>query len=151
MFRLDVFERNNRLYVVPIYVVDLVDRKQFKDIPQPYEYENKSIIVIDESFQFRFSLYKDDYIKIVSGKEFIEGYLNQYNAQTGQLYIGSVDNSAAYKISTSTFIQGEKILIKNDNNEYVGKIGCFSEELQKVSIENLPFKYELDGVLKKNI
>lgn len=150
MFRLDVFEKNSRYYVVPIYVVDLIDHKQFKDIPQPFEYVNESIIAIDESFQFRFSLYKDDYIQITSGGETYMGYLNQYNAQSGQFYIGSVDNSEIYRINTSTFTIGEHILIRKEEKEYVGKIGEFDKETQTVSIEELPFEYELTGILKKN-
>lgn len=99
----------------------MVNCKEFIDAPQPYEYVNGSFIKIDESFNFMFSLYKDDYVEITSKDECIKGYVNQYNAQSGQLYIGSVDNSPIFRIKTSTFLRDDNILLKIGDQEYIGK------------------------------
>ena len=135
MFRLDVFQKEGRLYIVPIYVVDLVSGKQFVDAPQPNEYSDDCLVTINADFNFKFSLYKDDYVEINSGDEHIKGYVNQYNAQSGQLYIGSTDNSRLYKIKTSTFEQGDHIILEINGEERIGEIGAFDAENQKIIIE----------------
>lgn len=150
MFRLDVFREENHFYIVPIYVVDLVDCKEFIDAPQPYEYVNGSFIKIDESFNFMFSLYKDDYVEITSKDECIKGYVNQYNAQSGQLYIGSVDNSPIFRIKTSTFLRDDNILLKIGDQEYIGKIGKFDNEKKQVVINGLKNNFMINALVKLN-
>ena len=150
MFRLDVFRKENHFYIVPIYVVDLVNCKEFTDAPQPYEYINGSFIKIDESFNFMFSLYKDDYVEITSKDECIKGYVNQYNAQSGQLYIGSVDNSPIFRIKTSTFLRDDNILLKIGDQEYIGKIGKFDNEKKQVVINGLKNNFMINALVKLN-
>ena len=150
MFRLDVFRKENHFYIVPIYVVDLVNCKEFIDAPQPYEYVNGSFIKIDESFNFMFSLYKDDYVEITSKDECIKGYVNQYNAQSGQLYIGSVDNSPIFRIKTSTFLRDDNILLKIGDQEYIGKIGKFDNEKKQVVINGLKNNFMINALVKLN-
>ena len=150
MFRLDVFQKEGRLYIVPIYVVDLVSGKQFVDAPQPNEYSDDCLVTINADFNFKFSLYKDDYVEINSGDEHIKGYVNQYNAQSGQLYIGSTDNSRLYKIKTSTFEQGDHIILEINGEERIGEIGAFDAENQKIIIEGMGISYAIDGVVKVN-
>ena len=92
MFRYDVFEKECSFFIVPIYVADTVN-KDFVDVAQPGN------IIIDESFKFRFSLYKDDLIEITQeGGTKYEGYISQYNAQSGQFHIESVDRSRIFTI-----------------------------------------------------
>lgn len=150
MFRLDVFRKENHFYIVPIYVVDLVNCKEFIDAPQPYEYVDGSFIKIDESFNFMFSLYKDDYVEITSKDECIKGYVNQYNAQSGQLYIGSVDNSPVFRIKTSTFLRDDNILLKIGDQEYIGKIGKFDNEKKQVVINGLKNNFMINALVKLN-
>ena len=61
MFRLDVFKKKDVCMIVPIYVVDLVSGKQFVDAPQPNEYSDDCLVTINADFNFKFSLYKNDY------------------------------------------------------------------------------------------
>ncbi len=97
MFRCDVYKTNTGYKIVPIYVVDLVN-KEFKHYIQPYEEIDGNKIEAQEA-DFFCSLYKDDYIEIYVDKdEKYGGYFNQYNAQSGQIYLGSVDNASVYKI-----------------------------------------------------
>lgn len=150
MFRLDVFMKDEKYFIVPIYVVDLVNYKNFVDAPQPYGYSDGQLITIDEHFKFMFSLYKDDYVEIRSDDGVIKGYVNQYNAQSGQLYIGSADNSHIFKINTSTFVKGDRILLKKGDQFLVGKIGEYNKDTQQIEVMCGEEKYLIDAVVKLN-
>ena len=97
-----------------------------------------------------FSLYKDDYVEITSKDECIKGYVNQYNAQSGQLYIGSVDNSPIFRIKTSTFLRDDNILLKIGDQEYIGKIGKFDYEKKQVVINGLKNNFMINALVKLN-
>ena len=63
MVRVDVFERNKQFYLVPIYVSDFVK----KQLPNKAIVQNKKEtewIEMDENYEFKFSLYPNDLIKI---------------------------------------------------------------------------------------
>ena len=149
MFRLDVFEKDNKYYIVPIYIIDLIS-KTYKDIPQPIEYQNGYPIEIDESFTFIFSLHKDDFIEVKTKDETIKGYLNQYNAQSGQLYIGSSDNSCIYKINTSTVVEGDSVIIEVEEKEIKGVVEGYDEVNKKILLKSEDNDYYLDASLKLN-
>lgn len=148
MFRLDVFKKDNQYYIVPIYVVDLVKKDGFQDAPQPYKYVDGKLVLIDETYQFIFSLFKDDYVEVFSKGEVFKGYINQFSAQTGQLYLGSVDNSACYKINTSTFDIGDKILLPNQEQDCVAAVKSFDKMKQKMIVSCNREDVELDATMK---
>ncbi len=160
MFRLDVFRKEKSFYIVPIYTADLVSKEKFEDAPQPYVtiynqnnepvYDQNNRLVhalIDESYKFMFSLYKDDYVSLDSAEETIKGYVNQYNAQSGQLYIGSVDNSALYRINTSTFKIDDKILLKE---KCVGVVEGFDEKNLQMLVRCADGIVRVGAEIKKN-
>lgn len=148
MFRLDVFKKDNQYFIVPIYVVDLIDKASFHDAPQPYKYVNGKLVLIDETYQFMFCLFKDDYVEVVTDKEVFKGYINQYSAQTGQLYLGSVDNSACYQINTSTFVAGDKILLPNQDHDCIATVLLFDKMKQKMIVSCNGVNVELDATMK---
>ncbi len=150
MFRLDVFKKDNQYYIVPIYVVDLVKKDGFQDAPQPYKYVDGKLVLIDETYQFTFSLFKDDYVEVFTEGEVFKGYINQYSAQTGQLYLGSVDNSTCYKIKTDTFIVDDKILLPNQEHDCVATVKLFDKMKQKMIVACNGKDLELDASLKLN-
>lgn len=130
MFRCDVYKTNTDYKIVPIYVADLVN-KEFKHYIQPYEEIDGNKIEAQEA-DFFCSLYKDDYIEIYVDKdEKYEGYFNQYNAQSGQIYLGSVDNAAIYKIRDKKDARGYHL----DNEKKVSLSKCV--KLQKYIISPL--------------
>lgn len=151
MFRLDVFKKEGHFYIVPIYTSDLVLKNKFEDAPQPYILQKidgkETHAVIDESYQFMFSLYKDDYISLNYEGGSISGYLNQYNTQRGQLYIGSMDNGDIYQLNTSTFTLGDKILLQNGEK---GIVQRFDETRKKMLVLCDKETIELDGEAKKD-
>ena len=61
MVRVDVFEKDKKFYLVPIYVSDFVK----KQLPNEAIVANKKEwIEMDENYEFKFSLYPNDLIKI---------------------------------------------------------------------------------------
>lgn len=130
MFRCDVYRTSTGYKFVPIYVVDLVNKK-FKHYFQPYEEIDGCKIEANEN-DFLFSLYKDDYIEIyLNGDEVYVGYFNQYNAQSGQIYLGAVDNASIYKIRDKKAIDGYHL----DNEKKISLSKCV--KLQKFVISPL--------------
>jgi len=89
MVRVDVFIKDKRYYLIPLYVADTVK----KDLPnraivanEPYD----KWISLDETYQFLFSFYSNDYVKIkLKDKELIQGY-----------YVGTDIGRASIEIKT---------------------------------------------------
>lgn len=60
MYRVDVFEKNGKFYLCPVYMSD-VYRKQ---LPNQVVVPNKPWLELDDTFNFKFSLYQNDLIKV---------------------------------------------------------------------------------------
>lgn len=98
MPRVDVFTKGGKYYLVPIYVADFAK----KELPNKAIVAQKSSDEWDEmdmSFQFLFSLHKEDMIEIKTKKTPARpsitalGYFNSAHSGTAQIIIGSPDNS----------------------------------------------------------
>lgn len=121
MPRVDVFYKNGTYFLVPVYTIDFTKEK----LPLISIPDNQPMDVKD----FRFSLYKDDYVEIKNkiGETF-EGYFKQYSAQTGQIYLETHDRSASYtvngkpasekKFSKNTFVEFTKYQIDILGNQH---------------------------------
>ena len=93
MVRVDVFAKDGKFYLVPIYRHQVMDQKNW---PKP---PNRAIVAskpegdwtqIDESFEFRFSLYSDAYVDVVKQDgEIIEGYYRSTDRSTGAITLSS--------------------------------------------------------------
>ncbi len=98
MVRVDVFEKEGKHYLVPIYVYDtikqelpnraVVDGRARKDWP-----------IMDDSYNFRFSLYKNDYIRLKrnGSSEIEEGYYIKIHSKSGALIFQKQDGSGVEK------------------------------------------------------
>ena len=97
MVRVDVFEKNGKNYLVPIYVADMVKEK----LPNRAIVANKpesDWLVIDESYNFRFSLYSNDLVVTKKkGKEIVIGYYASTHRGTGAINLIAHDNSEKYE------------------------------------------------------
>ncbi len=60
MVRVDVFEKDKKFYLVPLYVSDFAK----KQLPNKAIMVNKNWIEMDENYSFKFSLYPNDLIRI---------------------------------------------------------------------------------------
>ena len=67
MFRVDVFEKDKKYYLCPVYMNDVYAKK----LPNKMIAINKPWIDIDDSFEFKFSLYQNDLIKVKSKNEIV--------------------------------------------------------------------------------
>lgn len=94
--RTDVFSKKNKkgkeeFYLVPIYLSDMG-----KDLPNkaivPLK-DEKDWLVLDDSFEFMFSLYMDDLVKVIKGNKEIFGYFKGTGRTTGSITIEAHDRS----------------------------------------------------------
>jgi CRISPR-associated endonuclease Csn1 len=145
MFRFDIFKKDKKYVVVPVFVADTVDKERM-DVFYPQPAKSKELAVIDDSYEFVMTLHKDDYIKVATddNKEY-EGYIVQCNMPVGQFIIRSPDNSAVFSVNTNTFAPGDCIVIK-DNACKV--IGCENGKLQAMQSDGTV--HEIDADKKKN-
>lgn len=85
MVRVDIFERDKKFYLVPLYVSDFVQRQ----LPNKAIKANKKEIEwieMDENYSFKFSLYPNDLIKIKKkGEEEIFLYYQSTHRGTGAI------------------------------------------------------------------
>lgn len=113
MFRIDIFKKDAKYVMVPIFVADTVDKKR-QDIFYPQPAKTEQPIAIDDSYEFVMTLHKDDYIKITTTDDKVyEGYIVQCNMPVGQFIIRSADNSAVFSVKTDTFEPNDFIVIEN--------------------------------------
>ena len=114
MFRMDVFKKDGKYVIVPIFVADTVDKKR-QDVFYPQSANAEQPIVIDDSYEFVMTLHKDDYIQITTTDDKVyQGYIVQCNMPVGQFVIRSADNSAVFSVKTDTFEPDDFIVIENN-------------------------------------
>ena len=94
MVRVDVFEKDNKNYLVPVYVSDFVKNK----LPNKAIVQNKSEdqwIEMTEEYKFKFSLYPNDLVKIKrkNEKEFYAYYCSTHRG-TGNINLLLVNGEA---------------------------------------------------------
>ena len=93
--RIDLYEKNKKYYVVPVYRKDIA----VNIIPKKAATANKSEkdwTVIDDSYSFKFSVFKNDLINIKfekEDKEDIFGYFDSFNRHTASIKVITHDNS----------------------------------------------------------
>ncbi|MDE5615674.1 MAG: hypothetical protein K2I81_02475 [Alphaproteobacteria bacterium] len=111
MFRMDIFKKDGKYVVVPIFVADTVDKNR-QDIFYPQPAKAQQPAVIDDTYEFVMTLHKDDYIKITTADDKVyEGYIVQCNMPAGQFIIRSADNAAVFSVRTDTFEPNDFIVI----------------------------------------
>lgn len=119
MVRVDVFTREGKYYLVPIYVADMIKDKIPNKAIKAAKPESKWI-EMDENYTFKFSLYPNDLIGIK--------YKEDKNIQF--MYYSSTDRSSAAIVC----FNHDKSILPNGKTE------------QKIGVLNLKLfeKYEVD-------
>ncbi|WP_067593048.1 type II CRISPR RNA-guided endonuclease Cas9 [Eikenella longinqua] len=95
MIRVDIFEKNGKNYVVPIYSWQVAKGILPNKAVVAYADEDDWIDV-DETFHFKFSLYPNDLIKVTTKKGDFFGYYNGLNRSTGAINIKTHDLNIHY-------------------------------------------------------
>ncbi|MBX9865496.1 MAG: type II CRISPR RNA-guided endonuclease Cas9 [Burkholderiales bacterium] len=85
--RSDVFTKNNKTYIVPIYQSEA---RKGLELPTTANGD----IEIDESYKFMFSLFSDDLIKVTQGSDSYFAYFNSLNFKAGKILIEKHDKSS---------------------------------------------------------
>jgi CRISPR-associated endonuclease Csn1 len=106
MIRLDVFERDARYYLVPVYAYQL----SLLDAPPRHaivaDKDEPEWELLDESFSFRFSLYPGSWIEAVDRKgKLTEGYYRTSDRSVGSIKLSPHDdhrNNAQLQVSPKT-------------------------------------------------
>lgn len=93
MWRVDVFEKGGRFYLVPIYQSD---RRKKAELPRHAAIQGKSRAewpIIDDSYNFRFSLFLNDPVELVTKDSRYFGYFAGLNVNTASISIASHDRN----------------------------------------------------------
>jgi CRISPR-associated endonuclease Csn1 len=117
MIRVDIFNKNGKNYIVPIYEVDVI-KKQLPNKAIVAAKDEKDWILIDYTYQFLFSLYPNDFVIINSRKDEITGYVQGFDRSTGAISeIVKVDGSCP-KPKLRPYIQSA--IVKKYNVDVLG-------------------------------
>jgi CRISPR-associated endonuclease Csn1 len=93
MPRLDVFKKGGKYYYVPIYVADFV-KKELPDKIITIHKGKSDWDILDDSYEFLFSLYKDDLIEVKQkSKDKVMGYYQGINIRNCQITYQNIDGS----------------------------------------------------------
>jgi CRISPR-associated endonuclease Csn1 len=101
MPRVDVFTKDGKYYLVPIYVADFAK----------HELPNKAIVAgkdkewifMDDSYEFLFSLHKDDVVEIkLKNKEGFLGYFRQADSSTANIKLQKIETDEQFNFGSKT-------------------------------------------------
>lgn len=93
MWRVDVFEKQGKYYLVPLYQID---RNPNKLLPNKAATAGKPVeewVIMDETYQFKFSLKSNDGIYLKTKKDQFIGYFAGLDISTAAINIRSHDNN----------------------------------------------------------
>ena len=92
MVRVDVFGKNGKNYLVPIYAWQ-VEKGELPNRAVVAYADEEDWDVMDDSFEFKFSLYPNDLVEVVTKKDKFFGYYSGFNRATGAINIKEHDLS----------------------------------------------------------
>lgn len=122
MVRVDIFEKNGKYYGIPIYVADTV-KSELPNKAATAGKEEKDWDVMDDTFNFKFSLYKNDLVEIRKDKLELVGYFDGFHRSTAAINILFHDRS----IGKNGVIEGIgiKTSVKEFNKLFVDILGNY--------------------------
>ena len=153
MFRCDIYKKDDRFYVVPQYMADFVAQNSSSVFCPVEKDADGHFKEPDATYRFMFSLYKDDYLKIENeAGECFEGYMNQYDALTGQFYIKVHDSSAGYSLRTSSFEPSEILVLSVDGKRNICQVSGLNNDTKKLQVVSVDTGeiFEIDAMVKEN-
>ena len=97
MVRIDIYEKENKYFVVPIYRYQIANNSIPNKAATAKKKEDEWTI-IDETFNFKFSIYKNDLIEIkYAKKNGYFGYYDGFDRDSAGITIENHDNSKRYR------------------------------------------------------
>ncbi|HFC6394622.1 TPA: type II CRISPR RNA-guided endonuclease Cas9 [Neisseria bacilliformis] len=92
MVRVDVFGKNGKNYLVPVYAWQ-VEKGELPNRAVVAYADEEDWDEMDDSFEFKFSLYPNDLVEVVTKKDKFFGYYSGFNRATGAINIKEHDLS----------------------------------------------------------
>ena len=96
MVRIDIFTKEGKNYIVPVYLSDVI-RNELPNRAIVAAKPEKEWDLIDDSFNFYFSLYANDLVKIISKKATYFGYYTGTDRATGGVTILLHDGAREFR------------------------------------------------------
>ncbi len=151
MVRVDVFRKRNRrgaweYYTVPIYPFQIADTQDYPEPPKRAAQKDKvesERPLVDESFEFLFSLHPLCYVEMVTAKgDIIEGYFRELNSNDAGIVVSDHTNKdrKSPKTGSRTLREfrkftidrlGRKFEIKREERTWRGRL-CRRPRVPKV-------------------
>ncbi|MBC7765544.1 MAG: type II CRISPR RNA-guided endonuclease Cas9, partial [Hyphomonadaceae bacterium] len=100
MIRVDVFKKDGKFHLIPIYVHHRAEYKKTRILPNRAIMQNKpesNWTIIDDSFQFCFSLFKNDFVRVKLKEQEIFGYYTSTHRGTGAINLIAHDGSKTFE------------------------------------------------------
>lgn len=95
MLRIDIFVKGGKFYPVPLYVADAA-KKVLPNLAVVANRPEAEWTLIDESYQFLFSLFQNDWVRVSFKNEpIIEGYYAGMDRSTGAIHVWAHDRNRA--------------------------------------------------------
>lgn len=110
MVRVDIFTKDKKFYIVPIYVDDTVKKELPNRAIVAYKDEVEWTIM-DLSYEFIFTLYPNDYVEIEKGGLVIRGYYTKTDRATGAISVSEHDRSIETRIGLKTVTSVSKYYV----------------------------------------
>ena len=110
MPRVDVFTKDGKYYLVPIYVADFAK----EELPNRaiVAGKDKEWVEMDKSYEFLFSLHKEDLVQIqLKNEEPFMGYFKGAHSATAQVQIQSIDSDFVKIAGSKTAVIFKKYII----------------------------------------
>ena len=97
MVRIDIYEKENKYFVVPVYRYQLL-KGIIPNKAATAKKKEDEWTIIDETFNFKFSIYKNDLIEIkYAKKNGYFGYYDKFDRDSAGITIENHDNSKCYR------------------------------------------------------
>lgn len=82
MVRVDIFTKDNKYYLVPVYVHNLAKGRK---LPMLTTGSKGKKVKLDQTYEYMFSLYPDDYFEIEDNGEIMGGYYVKTDSKSGSI------------------------------------------------------------------
>ena len=103
MLRIDIFKKNNNYFVVPIYCSDLAN-KSLPNLAVIAGKPESEWTEMNENYEFCFTFYSNDWIKVINKKQVREGYFSGLDRATGAIELWVHDRDQ--KVGRNGLIRG---------------------------------------------
>ena len=122
--RIDIFEKENKYYIIPIYIADIV-KAQLPNLIIKSNQPRSTWDQLDDSYTFKFSLQKNDLIRLASKEKEYLGYFRKCPGNVASIYIDQhdiSDSQRSIQLGITTLNVFEKYSVDILGSKYLVKV-----------------------------